>query len=243
MATTPSRLRILPQPNDTTCGPTCLQAVYGFFGDELPLDQVIEECRTLEGGGTLGVFLGQHALRRGYRARLITANLQVFDPSWFADDGSAEPGHLIERLRAQAAVKPDPRLQVATRAYLEFLEQGGELLYEDLTPALLRRYLEAGCPVLTGLSATYLYGNTREIGEDNHPDDLLGEPVGHFVVLASLGADAGQIDIADPLLGNPYSDDHHYTVDEHRVLASILIGVLTYDANLLVIDPKRPSAT
>ena len=32
---------ILPQPDDCTCGPTCLHAVYRYFGDEIPLTQVV----------------------------------------------------------------------------------------------------------------------------------------------------------------------------------------------------------
>jgi ABC-type bacteriocin/lantibiotic exporter with double-glycine peptidase domain len=38
------RLDILPQPDDTTCGPTCLHAVYRYWGDEIPLAQVIGAC-------------------------------------------------------------------------------------------------------------------------------------------------------------------------------------------------------
>jgi hypothetical protein len=74
---------ILPQPDSESCGPTCLQAVYRYFGDEMPLEQVIAECIRLEEGGTLAVLLGCHALRRGYDATIYTYNLQVFDPTWF----------------------------------------------------------------------------------------------------------------------------------------------------------------
>jgi hypothetical protein len=36
-------LEMLPQPDDTTCGPTCLHAVYRYRGHEIPLDQVIRK--------------------------------------------------------------------------------------------------------------------------------------------------------------------------------------------------------
>ena len=71
------------QPDDTTCGPTCLHAVYGYYGDEAELDQVIQETVRLEHGGTLALLLGCHALRRGYQATIYTYHLQVFDPTWF----------------------------------------------------------------------------------------------------------------------------------------------------------------
>lgn len=61
--TKPLQLDILTQPDDTTCGPTCLHAVYDYYGDRLPLDQVIGEAGRLEDGGTIAVLLGCHALR------------------------------------------------------------------------------------------------------------------------------------------------------------------------------------
>src|SRR5262249_1472255 len=33
------QLDILPQPDDFTCGPTCLHAIYRYLGDEVPLDK------------------------------------------------------------------------------------------------------------------------------------------------------------------------------------------------------------
>jgi hypothetical protein len=74
---------ILAQPDNLTCGPTCLHAVYRFFRDQLPLEQVIQETPQLFEGGTLAVLLGCHALRRGYDVTILTCNLQVFDPTWF----------------------------------------------------------------------------------------------------------------------------------------------------------------
>lgn len=33
--------KILPQPDETTCGPTCLHSVYRYWGDEVGLGDVI----------------------------------------------------------------------------------------------------------------------------------------------------------------------------------------------------------
>src|SRR6185295_14278659 len=94
-------LEILSQPDDATCGPTCLHAVYRYFKDSVQLDDVIAEVPRLAGGGTLAVNLANHALRRGYRALIVTYNLTVFDPSWFEGDRH----DLAERLAAQAAAR------------------------------------------------------------------------------------------------------------------------------------------
>ncbi|MBW2542631.1 MAG: C39 family peptidase [Deltaproteobacteria bacterium] len=228
-------LEILAQPDDSSCGPTCLHAVYRYYGETIPLQQVIRETGMLETGGTLAVKLGIHALRRGYSARLHSYNLAVFDPSWFQTDTD-----LAEKLRAQASVKSDPRLQYATEAYLEFLALGGKIDMGELNTQLLRDHLIAGRPILTGLSATYLYECPREVGETVlHYDDINGQPTGHFVVLCGYDPDSGTILVADPFHDNPGYGEHYYEEGAERVLTAICLGVLTYDANLLILDRFR----
>jgi len=34
------QFEILPQPDDTACGPTCLHALYAYYGHEVPLESV-----------------------------------------------------------------------------------------------------------------------------------------------------------------------------------------------------------
>ncbi len=227
-------IEILPQPDDTTCGPTCLQAVYRYYGDDLPLARVIEEVKPLKSGGTLAVLLACHALERGYQATIYTYNLAVFDPSWFVDDEV----DLGAKLRAQAKVKRTAKLRYATKAYLRFLELGGRIRFKELNPDLVRRYLSRGHPVLTGLSATYLFGCARERGRTTlHYDDIRGEPTGHFVVLYGYDQERGEALVADPLQDNPRFGTHYYSVGMQRLLGAVLLGALTYDANLLVIEP------
>ena len=78
---------IHPQPTDSTCGPTCLHAVYRYWQDPISLDQTIADIGELSMGGTLAVQLACHALRRGYDATIHSYNLQLFDPSWFRRAG------------------------------------------------------------------------------------------------------------------------------------------------------------
>ena len=226
------RPRIEAQPDTTTCGPTCLHALYRHFGDEVDLHQVIRTIHRLDHGGTLDVFLANHALARGYSAQIWTYNLQVFDPSWFS--GRVD---LATRLNAQMEAKNDRQLRVATRGYLEFLRLGGRIRFVDLTRTLVRRLLKDGHPVLTGLSATYLYRSMREWGPDDADDDIRGGPVGHFVLLTGYQRKQRQVEIADPMLGNPHGSQS-YQVHIDRVIGAILLGAMTYDANLIVLRPK-----
>jgi len=228
---------IRAQPDLTTCGPTCLDAVYRYYGEDVTLQKVIEETGRLEDGGTLAVFLASHALTHGYRATIYTYNLQVFDPSWFAPAGV----DVAERLKEQVRHKRSNKLRVATAAYLAFLERGGRLRYRELTAKLLRKYLKRSIPVLTGLSATYLYGTPREHGPQCDYDDVRGEPSGHFVVLCGYDAKHQTVKVADPLLPNPMADGQYYYVGMQRLIGAIYLGVLTYDANLLVLEPSPPA--
>lgn len=221
------------QPTDTSCGPTCLQAVYSFHGDDVTVEQLINEVPTVEGGGTVGVHLGLHALQRGYEAILYTYNLKIFDPSWF------HPRQLdiAEKLREQLRHRGGKRRQII-QACLEFVEHGGRVLYEDLTGALIRKHLVWGEPILTGLSATFLYRTCREIPDTGEDNDIRGEPLGHFVVLKGYRTKRQKVLVADPYEANPLSPQRDYEVPMNRLINAILLGVLTYDANLLIIRPR-----
>lgn len=228
-------LEVPKQPTDTSCGPTCLHALYNFHGDPVPISQLIAEIPKIEGGGTLAVMLGSHALRRGYQAVLYTYNLRIFDPIWFGLPRS----EFADRLRQQCAVRTKPKERMAARAYLDFFELGGKIGFEDLTSSLIRRHLKRGQPILTGLSATFLYRSIREIPETNKDDDIRGDPVGHFVVLYGYDAEHREVYVADPYPQNPFLPGTSYSVSIDRLINAILLGVLTYDANLLVITPER----
>lgn len=214
------------QPDSTTCGPTSLNAVYRYWGDEVALATVIEEAESLDDGGTLAVLLGTHALRRGYDVTLYSFNLALLDPTWFTEEVD-----LRHKLQQQAKVKSDPKLTHASAAYSNFLELGGKLRMEDLSADLVSSYLKRKLPVLAGVSATYLYGCARELPDGAH-DDLRGTTQGHFVVLT--GMRRSEIQISDP-----WADiNGPYWVDANRLITAVLLGVLSFDGNLLVIQPR-----
>ncbi|NLE00871.1 MAG: hypothetical protein GX640_13470 [Fibrobacter sp.] len=231
-------LKILPQPTETTCGPTCLHAVYNYYGETLDLHELIPKVQTLELGGTLAVFLGCDALERGYNVTIYTYNLQIFDPTWFSKNSTVD---LKEKIFLQSRCKPDSKLQVASNGYLKFLSMGGKIAFQDLNVSLIHKILSNGIPVITGLSATYLHQTARETADEKCQfDDLCGYPSGHFVVLHGIDHTFEFIDVADPLQSNPISNSQYYKIRSDRVICSILLGILTYDANLLIIE--RPKA-
>lgn len=226
---------IKAQPDDITCGPTCLHALYQYYKDEIQLKEVINEVKSLKTGGTLAVMLGNHALQRGYSAHIYTYNLNVFDPTW----SELSPKKMIDVLKKQMRYKfKSKRLQVASKAYINFLEAGGKILQHELDEALIKKYLKQSVPVLTGLSATYLYGTQREISKNNKFDSVRGEPVGHFVIINGYDESSNLVYLADPMNPNPLKSQY-YNVTFDRLINSIMLGIVTYDANLLVIEPKK----
>ncbi len=223
------------QPTDSSCGPTCLHAVYRYFGVESDLVRLIGEVPQLEEGGTLAVHLGLHALRRGFDARIVSYNLRIFDPTWW-NFGSDE---LIAKLQQRIATLRNPKAIDSHRAYVEFLQRGGAVQFLDLTPTVLARLLAQGVPLITGLSVTYLHQEPRE-QPDGREDDVAGSPVGHFVVATGWRSESQEVIVADPIQRDPFNPHAEYRVDVQRFINAVMLGIVSYDANLLLLTPRSP---
>ncbi len=173
------------------------------------------------------------ALRYGFFATIYSYNLRVFDPTW--------QGLSTDELQAKLAERADwvrsAKLVRATDAYREFLAEGGRIRFADLTRALLVRHLRQGRPILTGLSATYLYRIMREHGSEY--DDIRGEPSGHFVVICGYYPKSDRFVLRDPSFHIPFSQSGRYSVPADRLISAILLGDITYDAVLLVLGRRK----
>ena len=234
-------LSIHTQPDDETCGPTCLHAVYNHYGLAISLEDVVGSVERSTSGGTITPLLGKHALKHGFKTTIYINNLDVFDPSWFTN-GEASRENLIAKLTAQAKYKKEkePAMQYGL-AYQQYLELGGDVCFRTISVKLLKEYFKQKLPILTGLSATYLYGCARERYTNEGVavyDDICGTPCGHFVVLCGYDDKKKHIIVADPYRSNPLSNDNYYKVNISRLINAIMLGVLTLDGNLLIIQPQ-----
>lgn len=234
-------LSIDNQPDDETCGPTSLHAIYKHYGLHCHLDDLIKQIERSHSGGTLAPMLAMHALTQGFRATTYVNNLNLFDPTWFSQ-GQVESSFLYEKLEQQLRYKHDKDTIQLTDAYQRFLKAGGKVCFRSLTVDLLKRYFDQDIPILTGLSATYLYSSARERftaeGESIY-DDIQGTPCGHFVVLCGYDESKRHVVVADPHRENPLSHNNYYKVRSGHLINAILLGVFTYDANLLIIQPRE----
>lgn len=234
-------IKINSQPDDETCGATCLHAIYNYYNLSSSLTEIIKNVERSMSGGTLAPYLGQHALQEGFDSTVYVNNLNVFDPSWFKH-GEVSSEKLIAKLEAQIQYKQDPCIVQSSIAYQQYVKMGGIVLFRTLNVKLLQNYFKQKIPILTGLSATYLYSSAREHFTPEGIsiyDDIRGTPCGHFVVLCGYDEKKKRVVVADPHRENPLSHNNYYTVSSHHLINAILLGVLTYDANLLIIQPKR----
>jgi len=221
------------QPDAVTCGPTSLFSVYRYYGIDIGLDEVIAETPRNPDGGTLAVYLAIAAIRRGFHTVLYPYNLRVFDPTWY----SLPPEALAEKLDKRARFVRSKKLRGALFAYRQYLRLGGQLRFEELTMDLLTDILDRSHPVLTGLSATYLYREMRERQDVMIDDDIRGEPTGHFVVVTGYTHRGRELTVCDPLSVLAFGGSGSYSVPAPRLLNSILLGDITYDAVLLELWP------
>jgi hypothetical protein len=94
--------------------PTCLHALYRYYGDDITQDEVNAQVPQWQAGGILAVYLAIHALRRGYQTTILPYNLALFDPTW----NNLDTARIREKLKAQLPHKQElPGFEEVSRAY------------------------------------------------------------------------------------------------------------------------------
>lgn len=233
-------LNIKTQPDDETCGPTSLHAIYHYYGHHISLKEVIETMERSLSGGTLAPLLGKHALEHGFDAVIYVNQLDLFDPTWFYKSKASSEA-LLFKLKSQEKFKYAKNFVSSSQAYQSFLSAGGEIRFKTIDAQVLKDCFKKNIPILTGLNSTYLYRTSREMytesGESFY-DDIQGSSCGHFVVLCGYHEQRRKVVVADPFRENPISKNNYYKVSISRLINAIMLGAQTYDAALLVITPK-----
>ncbi len=152
-----------PQPDDVTCGPACLHGVYRHYGDPISLESVMSDLKMLEEGGTLDVFLANHALAAATRPRYTPTTCSCsIRPGSTCRATSCVLGSKRRRPSRRNVLDCKPPLAATTSS----CGSAASSSLRDLEPALLRNLLNRGTPVITGLSATFLYRSVRDVPDD-----------------------------------------------------------------------------
>jgi hypothetical protein len=184
----------------------------------------------------VSVNLARNALSKGFAAEIYTYNVKIFDPTW----KPLAPKDLEKKLRQRQRKIRSKKQKKVIGFYLDFIRKGGVIRFDDLDEELFDRLHEGKGrhrPIICGLSATYLYRTMRETA-DNQEDDIVGQPVGHFVVISGWDPARRIVTISDPLRKNPISETGIYKLPFTRFSNAVMLGILTYDENLLVISKK-----
>ncbi len=225
------KIHVERQPDDDSCGITCLQAVYRYHGLDLGLELLRTEVHHWQTGGTVAVNLARHALSQGFATTIYSYNVQIFDPTWM----SLPLDELAIKLKTRQGKVRSKKQKKVIGFYLDFLRKGGILKFDDLNESLFDRLIAARSPILVGLSATYLYQSKRET-PDCVENDIIGNPVGHFVIVSGWDKAARTVLVHDPLSRNSISESGTYTLPFTKFSNAVMLGILTYDENLLVIS-------
>jgi len=59
------------------------------------------------------------------------------------------------------------------------------------------------------------------------------------VLLHGYDKETREVHIADPINQNPLGEGQCYKMKIDRVINAILLGIVTYDANLIIITPQK----
>lgn len=67
-------------------------------------------------------------------------------------------------------------------------------------------------------------------------DEWMGAATGHFIIIQGYDTADETLYIADPYAPHPLSNDHYYKTSFSHWLHAHLLGIVSYDAELLVIS-------
>lgn len=230
------------QPTNTTCSPTALSMLLGFYGKDVSVDEVSAKVPQVknekgENFGTINAQMATWCKTLGFDVVLYTADVQVIDQSW----SKLFPTKVVERLEARKSGFKVPSLgelwdTAYCQAYIEFIRSGGELhIVNAITRNLLYELLKKG-PVLACLSFDTLYGKgkTSNVGEkETKPDDVNGKAWNHSVVMY------GNDENGNFLVADPWEKPGRHVIEPDVMVAAI--GTAQLECDNQVFQLSMPS--
>jgi hypothetical protein len=220
------------QPTNSSCSPTALSILLGYYGKEFTVEQITTDVPQVkndqgESFGTINQQLATWCLELGFKVSIYTFDCQVIDLSW----AGLPKDKLIERLELRKSGWQVPSLgelwsEAYVQAYIDFLKVGGELhIKPAVTTDLLRKLLQKG-PVLPSVSLSTLHGKgrTRHVGSEGETaDDINGRAWNHSIVIYGIDSD-GNFLIADPL-----EKPGMHAIEPERILSAISTAQIECD--------------
>ncbi len=183
------KLKRIVQPH-MECGPAALKIVMDYLGrDNYNLRKIINDTRSEQKYVDWEFKLGTAAVARGFNATIFTLSTHFFDPAWYKLSKPA----LIRRLKKRLAFVTrynarDVRdgyifwcYKQSTKAIIDFLTKGGNIVFKPITKELISSYISRGIPVICPVNGSIFYGKRRVYRKKY--DDIRGVAFGHFVTV------------------------------------------------------------
>jgi peptidase C39-like protein len=218
------------QPDDTSCGISCLKMLLAFHGISLSFDEMREIIPPLPDIGLYDSHVGKAALDLGFSVTIYSYNYTIFHPLW----NHLTRKDLIRHLSTKNKSSMTPLQEFATKSYIEFMEAGGEVLFYPLSKELLLAFFEKGLPVMVALDMCFLYDSMVYYENTTEPRAT------HFVVLHGYNPENNTFRISDPWHSIPLPNNMgQFSLDADRVINAIFLGQNRNDAAVVVIQKNN----
>lgn len=222
----------LPQPTQSSAGPTSLRMILAFHGMAVPHDEMLEVLPLDPEDGARGPQIGLAALRCGFQVTIIPYERCILRPQW----STLPPATLLEHLERVGLDGSDagPRGEgVLARIYADYLRAGGELRFAPLSRELLVSYLQQHTPLIAALDAEYLYAASTAADHEAGPRQA------HFLVVGGYDAATDEFAVSDPWYDIPLANTGgRYRIPSDRLVTAVLLGAEANDAELIAIRPR-----
>jgi len=213
-----------------SCMPACLQEIFGYYGEQISQEEIMKISENPKLGMAL-VEAGIFSLKHNYRSLIITNNINIFDPTWFRLDSNKLKLNLNKRAKFV-----DDLSQFMIDKYIKFLNLGGEINFETISPSLLKKYLSIKIPIIMELASTFIYKLAKSSRPGLFDDAIRGQIEGHGVVIAGFD-DKDNFLIIDPNSKKSPSKIGVYWVNSAELMMSF---ALLEGKSILLI--KKPSS-
>ena len=199
-----------------SCIPACLQEVFGYYGEQISQEEIMEISENPKLGVAL-VETGIFSLKHNYKSLIITNNINIFDPTWFRLDNNKLKLNLNKRAKFV-----DDLSKFMIDKYIKFLDSGGEINFETINPTLFKKYLSIKVPIIMELASTFLYKLAKSTSSGSFDDAIRGQIEGHGIVIAGFD-DEDNFLIIDPNSKKSPSKTGVYWVNSAELMMSFAL--------------------
>ena len=222
------------------CMQTAATQMISYFDGSINVDTVVKDVPVyIENGEKIGTspgHLASYFVQIGYKTTTYIFDVELFDRSW---EGFSSQQIITELHKRQKSISQNAWLSkyhhVLVDGWELFMQSGGKFKLPVLSPELLYVALRSG-PFLVILSSTYLNQQAKQrydVASDSFVEDpIKGRSLTHGVTCS--GYKDGKFLIIDP--DPPVGVDHHRWIDQHHLVASIMVAQTESDNLIITIE-------